>query len=150
MFRTIHLCSSVFICGCLLFFSTLAEAKVTVDDAWVRETVPAQKTTGAFATVTSAEGGKLVAVKSPVAKVVEIHSSSTKGGVMRMSAVDSVKLPAGKAVHLAPAGGYHVMLIDLARPMKVGEKVPLAFVVQDASGRKTTVEVQAVVRPLAR
>jgi len=69
---------------------------------------------------------------------------------MQMHAVDSVALPAGKAVHLAPAGGYHVMLIDLAQPMKVGEKVPLAFVVQDASGRKTTVEVQAVVRPLAR
>jgi copper(I)-binding protein len=130
--------------------SFAAQAKVTIEDAWVRETVPAQKTTGAFATVTSTEGAKLVAVKSPVAKVVEVHSSSTKNGVMHMAAVDSVALPAGKAVHFAPASGYHVMLIDLTRPMKVGEKVPLAFVVQDAAGKKTTVEVQAVVRSLAR
>jgi periplasmic copper chaperone A len=128
----------------------VAQAKVTVEDAWVRETVPAQKTTGAFATVTSTEGGKIVAAKSPVAKVVEIHSSSMKNGVMHMSAVNAVELPAGKKVHLAPAGGYHVMLIDLTRPMKVGDKVPLSFVVQDAAGHRSTVEVQAVVRPLTK
>jgi len=148
-----NLRSSAFpgILACItLAVSLAAQAKVTIDNAWVRETVPAQKTTGAFATVTSTEGGKLLAVKSPVAKVVEIHSSSTKNGVMHMSAVDSVALPAGKAVHLAPAGGYHVMLIDLVRPMKVGDMVPLAFVIQDAAGRKSTVEVQAVVRTIAR
>ena len=150
MIRTIHLCSSVFICGSLLFFAAAAQAKVTVEEAWVRETVPAQKTTGAFATLTSTEKAKVVAVKSPVAKVVEIHSSSMEKGVMHMHAVDAVELPAGKAVRLEPSAGYHVMLIDLARPMKVGDKVPLAFVVEDAAGRKTTVQAQAVVRSLAQ
>lgn len=133
-----------------LAVSFAAQAKVTIEDAWVRETVPVQKSTGAFATVTSSEGGKLVAVKSPVAKVIEIHSSTMKGGVMQMRAVSSVALPAGKKVHLAPAGSYHVMLIDLTRPMKVGDKVPLSFVVEDASGKKTTVEAEAVVRPLTK
>jgi len=130
--------------------SSAAAAKVTVEDAWVRETVPAQKSTGAFATVRSDEGGRLVGVKTSAAKIVEIHSSTTKNGVMQMHAVDSVELPAGKPVHLAPAGGYHVMLIDLVRPMKVGEKVPLTFVVEDAKGKRSTVEAQAVVRSLAR
>ncbi len=150
MFRANHLCSSVFICGSLFAFPGIAQAKVTIEDAWVRETVPAQKTTGAFATVKSTEAAKLLAVKSPVAKVVEIHSSSTKNGVMHMSAVDAVALPAGKTVRLVPGGEYHVMLIGLARPMKVGETVPLSFVVQDAAGHRTTVEAQAVVRPLAQ
>src|SRR5262245_583109 len=70
-----------------LTVSFAAGAKVTIDDAWVRETVPVQKTTGAFATVTSSENAKLVAVKSPVAKIVEIHSATMKGTVMQMHAV---------------------------------------------------------------
>ena len=148
--RTNHLCSSVFICGSLLFFSAAAQAKVTVEDAWVRETVPAQRSTGAFAIVKSTEKAKLVAVKSPAAKIVEIHESRMDGGVMRMNAVDAVELPAGKAVRLEPSAGYHVMLMELARPMKVGEQVPLAFVVEDAAGHRTTVEARAVVRPLAQ
>jgi copper(I)-binding protein len=57
--RTNHLCSSVFICGFLLLASA-AHAEVTVKDAWVRGTVPAQKSTGAFATLTSTEDAKLV------------------------------------------------------------------------------------------
>ncbi len=50
---------------------------MTAKDAWVRGTVPAQKTTGAFATLTSSEDAKLVAVKSPAAKTVEVHESMT-------------------------------------------------------------------------
>jgi copper(I)-binding protein len=142
-------CATLLACITLVA-SLAAQAKVTVEDATVGETVPAQKSTGAFATVKSDEGGKLVAVKTPMAKIVEIHSSTVKNGVMQMRAVDSVDLPAGRAVHLAPAGSYHVMLIGLVRPMKVGDKVPLTFVVEDAKGKKSTVEAQAVVRSLAR
>jgi copper(I)-binding protein len=100
--------------------------------------------------VKSTEGGKLVAVKSPAAKVVEIHSSAMKNGVAQMHAVDAVELPAGKAVHLAPSGSYHVMLIDVVHPLKVGDKVPLSFVVEDGGGRRSTVETTAVVRSINR
>jgi hypothetical protein len=141
--------STLFAC-ITLTVSFAAQAKVTIEDAWVREMVPAQKSTGAFATVKSSEEAKLVAVKSPAAKAVEIHSSAMKGGVMHMQAVDAVELPAGKAVHLAPAGGYHVMLIDVTHPLKVGDKVPLSFVVEDEGGHRSTVETIAVVRSLNR
>ena len=36
---------------------------------------------------------------------------------MRMRAVDTLALPAGKTVELKP-GGYHVMLMDLAQPLQ--------------------------------
>ena len=39
-----------------------AHAATTVADAWVRGTVPQQQASGAFMRITSAEGGKLVAV----------------------------------------------------------------------------------------
>jgi copper(I)-binding protein len=142
--------SAALAAGITLFASLAATARVTIEDAWVRETVPAQRTTGAFATVKSTEKARIVAVQSPAAKIVEIHESSMKGGVMQMNAVDAVELPAGKAVRLEPSAGYHVMLMELAHPMKVGDKVPLSFVVEDAAGKKTTVEAQAVVRPLTQ
>ncbi|HEX3098889.1 MAG TPA: copper chaperone PCu(A)C, partial [Usitatibacter sp.] len=73
----LHLRSSAFpkiLGGVFLAASTWsAQAAVTVKDAWVRGTVPAQTVTGAFATLTSTENAKLVAVKSPVAKTVEVH-----------------------------------------------------------------------------
>ena len=46
-------------------------------------------------------------------------------GVMKMRAVENVALPPGKTVKLAPGGC--VMLMDLKRPLKEGDKVPLRF-----------------------
>ena len=125
-----------------------AAAQVSVKDAWVRGTVAGQKATGAFMQITSATDTALVAVASPVAKVVEIHTMSHEGGVMKMRAVDAIAVPAGKPVELGP-GGFHVMLMDLGQPLKEGEKVPLTLTFADKSGKKTTQEVTATVRPLA-
>jgi copper(I)-binding protein len=126
-----------------------AHAEVTVKDAWVRGTVPAQKSTGAFATLTSTEDAKLVGAKSPAAKVVEVHESMIHGGMAHMQAVESVALPAGQAVQLKP-GSYHVMLIGLTKPIQAGEKVPITFEIEDTKGHRSTVEARAEVRPLGR
>ena len=125
-----------------------AAAQVRVEDAWVRSTVQDQRTTGAFMKLTSASDSSLVAVASPVAGVAEIHESSMRGGVMRMRAVPSVPLPAHKPVELKP-GGYHVMLMALAQPVNVGQTVPLTLTFEDKAGKRTSVDVKAVVRSLA-
>jgi copper(I)-binding protein len=132
-----------------LIASPRAHAAVTARDAWVRGTVPAQKTTGAFLTLESSEDAKVVGVKSPAAKSAEIHASDMKDGVMRMHAVEALPLPAGRRVELAP-GGHHVMLMGLARPLGEGDTVPLVFTVEDGKGRRTTLEVKAPVRPLGK
>jgi copper(I)-binding protein len=124
-----------------------AAAQVAVTDAWVRGTVAGQKATGAFMHLTALSDMTLVAVASPMAKVVEIHEMKHEGGMMKMNAVDRVTLPAGKSVELKP-GGYHVMLMDLAQPLKEGEAVPLTLTFEDKAGKKQTVEVKATVRAL--
>jgi copper(I)-binding protein len=78
--------------------------------------------------------------------VVEIHEMAMDGNVMKMRAVPSLDLPAGKAVDLKP-GGYHVMLMDLKKPLTAGDTVPITLVVESA-GQRETVEVKAAVRPL--
>jgi periplasmic copper chaperone A len=125
-----------------------AQAQTTVKDPWVRGTVAQQKSTGMFAQITSASGGKLVSGSSPVAGVVEIHEMAMDGNVMKMRAVPVLDLPAGKAVDLKP-GGYHMMLMDLKRELKAGETVPVTLVIEDANKKRETVEVKATVRALA-
>jgi copper(I)-binding protein len=125
-----------------------AAAQLAVADPWVRGTVAGQMATGAFMQLKSASNATLVGAASPVAKIAEIHEMKMDGGVMKMSAVDRLPLPAGKAVDLKP-GGYHVMLMDLTRALKDGETVPLTLTIEDKTGRKTTVEVRAIVKPLA-
>jgi copper(I)-binding protein len=120
-------------------------AQVTVKDAWVRATVPQQKATGAFMQLTAAQDSKLISVSSSAVPIVEVHEMTMDGGVMKMRAIPSLALPAGKAVALRP-GGYHVMLMDLKQAMKAGDVVPLTLVVENATGKRETVEVKAEVR----
>jgi periplasmic copper chaperone A len=124
-----------------------AQAQTTVNDAWVRGTVAQQKATGMFAQITSVKGAKLVAASSPVAGVVEIHEMSMDGTVMKMRAVPSLALPAGKAVELKP-GGFHIMLMDLKQPLKAGDAVPIVLVVEGSDGKRSNVDVKATVRAL--
>jgi hypothetical protein len=124
-----------------------AAAQVVVANAWVRGTVEGQKATGAFMEIKSATDATLVGAASPVARIVELHEMKMDAGVMKMKAVDRLPLPAGKAVELKP-GGYHVMLMDLAQPLKEGDSVPVTLTVEDKSGKKQAVEVKAQVRGL--
>jgi len=138
---------AAFVVAALMPFA--AQSAVTATDAWVRGTVPAQKPTGAFLTLTSSAEAKLVAVSTPAAKSAEIHASQESGGIMHMHALDAIALPAGKKVELRP-GGYHIMLFDLTRALGADDQVPLTLTIEEAGGKRYRVEVRAEVRPLVR
>jgi len=125
-----------------------ALAQVTVSDPWVRATVTRQKATGAFMQLTAERDARLVAAASPLAEVAEIHEMAMQGDIMKMRAVASLALPAGRTVALAP-GGYHIMLIGLAAPIEVGAVVPLTLTIEAVDGRRETIELSLPVRPLA-
>ncbi|MCW8277402.1 copper chaperone PCu(A)C [Pseudomonas sp. PCH199] len=122
-------------------------AQTQVNDAWVRATVAGQPSTGAFMTLQADTDSKLLSVQSPVAKTVQIHQMSMKDDVMRMGQVESVALPAGKAVSFDPHG-YHIMLMDLTAQVAEGSKVPLTLTVENAKGEKETIQVEAQARSL--
>lgn len=130
-------------------FMGAAQAQVEVKDPWVRGMVSAQKATGAFMRITSAKPAKLVGASSPAAGVVEIHRSSMEGGVMRMRPVEAIALPAGQAVELRPGGGYHVMMMQVPKPLKEGETVPITLVFESADGKRESMTIEAPVKALA-
>jgi len=125
--------------------ASAAHAQVTVDKPWVRTTVAQQTVTGAFMTITSAQGGKLVSASSPIAASVEVHEMKMVGDVMKMRPVDALPLPAGKPVELK-AGTYHMMLMGLKAPVKFGDVVPITLVIEDAAGKRQTVDVKATAK----
>ena len=125
--------------------ASAAHAQVTVDKPWVRTTVAQQTTTAAYLTITSARGGKLVSASSPVAAAVDVHEMKMEGDLMKMRMVDALPLPAGQAVEFKPSG-YHLMMTGLKAPVKAGDVVPLKLVVEDARGKRETVDVKATAR----
>ena len=121
---------------------------LTVSNPWVRATVPAQQVTGAFMTLTAAADLRLVAVSSPQAGMVEIHQMTMENNVMQMRALpDGLALPKGKAIELKP-GGYHLMVMDLKRPMQQGAWLPLTLTVETKDKKRSTVVVSAEVKAL--
>jgi copper(I)-binding protein len=117
-----------------------AKAAVQVEGAWARATVPGQKGTGAFMSLTAVQATRLVGVASPVAGVAELHEMKMVGDVMKMSAIAGLDLPAGQAVLLKP-GSYHLMLMDLKRPLAKDSTIPLTLRFKDAKGLETQLDI---------
>ena len=132
----------------LLSVAQAAEV-LTVNNPWVRATVPAQQVTGAFMTLTAAVDLRLVAVSSPQAGMIEIHQMTMENNVMKMRALpNGMALPKGKAVELKP-GGFHLMVMDLKQPMHQGAWLPLSLTVETKDKKRSTVMVSAEVKSLA-
>jgi hypothetical protein len=96
-------------------------------------------------TITSVRGGRLVGASSPIATSVEVHETKMEGDMMKMRPVEALPLPAGQPVELK-AGTYHMMLLGLKAQVKAGDVVPISLVVEDAQGRRETVDVKATAR----
>jgi copper(I)-binding protein len=122
-----------------------AASSVQVTGAWSRP-APAGGNGVVYATLTSTgRADHLVSASSPVAGRIEIHESMVMGGkAMMHSHPGGLDLAADKPVVLA-AGGYHLMLIGLKTPLKVGETLPLTLKFQKAG----TLVVQVPVRATA-
>ncbi|NYG35377.1 copper chaperone PCu(A)C [Sphaerotilus montanus] len=139
--------NTLFCAALTLASATAAHAQVTVKEPWVRGTVASQKATGAFMQLSTTEAVRLVEARSGAAKIVEIHEMRMEGDRMMMQAVPGLDLVPGKTLELKP-GGYHVMLIDVVKPLNAGDKVPLTLVLEGKDKKRIQVEVSAEVRAL--
>lgn len=121
---------------------------VKVDGAWVRATAPGQLGTGAYMRLTAGSSLQLVGVSTPAAGIAEVHESRLEGDITRMRAVPVLDLPAGQTVPLKP-GGYHLMLIDLPKPLAKGSNMPLTLHLKDAKGVESRQDIKVPVMTAA-
>ena len=129
---------------------TAFAAGIDVDDAWARSTVQGMSMGGVFMEIENENKADdvLLGGTTPVADKVEIHTHVNDNGVMRMREVQGgLPLPANREVALKP-GSYHVMLIDLNKPLAKGEIVPITLKVEGKDKKVEAVEVKAEVREL--
>ena len=122
-------------------------SEVTVSEAWARATAPGQRHGAVYLRISSQQEARVIAVASPVADSVEMHSMTHENGVMKMRELEALPLPAGQEVELG-SGGSHIMLIGLKQPLKVGASVPLTLTIQFSDKLNETVRVKAYVKPL--
>ena len=115
-----------------------------IEHPHARPTPPGARTGGAYLTIRNGgkEADRLLRVSSPAAATVELHSMTMDGNVMRMRAITALDIPAGATVTLG-SSGYHVMLIELARPLAAGSTVPLTLTFEKSG----TLDIVADVEP---
>ncbi len=91
---------------------------------WARATAGGAQVGGAYVAILNdgAQPDHLMGASAQIAGRVEIHEMTTVDGVMRMRQVKSLDIPAHGKVELKP-GAYHVMLMELKKPLIAGETV---------------------------
>ena len=110
----------------LLLAATGAQAQVEVDKAWARATAPGAPVAGGYMTIRnkSSAPDRLIGASSSAAAKVELHVHIKEGEVVKMRQVPAYDIPANGSFELKP-GGAHLMFVQIARPFKEGEKVPV-------------------------
>jgi hypothetical protein len=119
---------------------------LTIVHPWARATPPGAKVAGGYLTVENAgaEPDRLVAATVEIAGRAEIHEMAVVDGIMKMRPLrNGVEIPAGGSVALEP-GSYHMMFMDLTRPLKEGESFAGTLTFEKAG----SVEVTFAVGPL--
>ncbi|MBV0890298.1 copper chaperone PCu(A)C [Paracoccus sp. Z118] len=121
--------------------AALAEAPgITASDAYARSANP--RSGAAFMTIENANANDCVlsAVASDVTERAELHTHQETDGVMKMTPVESVTIPAGGSHPLA-RGADHIMLMALETPLNDGDTVNITLDLGDCG----TLPVAAVV-----
>jgi hypothetical protein len=114
---------ALFAVAVLLFAATAVAEDLRVERAWIREAPPgAPAMAGFMAVVGGSRDVELKAARSADFARVEFHEMSMTDGVMKMRPLESLEVPAGARLTLAP-GGEHLMLFDATRPLVAGDKV---------------------------
>ena len=133
--------------------ATWAQAKdsVIITDLWAPPTPPMASAGVVYLTVKSRAGDRLLkaSASTSLAARAGIHETTTgppmRGGTgmgeMKMRPVASIELRPGQPVQLKP-GGYHIMLTDLVKPLRAGDRIALTLTF-DKAGERT---VTAIVR----
>lgn len=140
-----------FLFGCIATLAISASAfahdykvgDIHIDHPYARPTVAAQSSGAVYLSIENRgkSADQLVSVASPISKTAEIHTMSMQGNVMKMREVQNIEIkPSGK-IAMTPGHGYHIMLVGLKQPLKVGDSLPLTVRFKNAGA----VEVQVTV-----
>lgn len=127
-----------------LSFSSLGKG-LFFEKAWVRAVPKVSAVSAGFGVLknTTNRERKLVKVESPISEIVEIHSMERVAGVMKMRKIEFLKIGKNSSRKLKP-GSYHIMFINLKKPLKEGEKAPVTLFFDNGYKLHQEVEIKKI------
>jgi periplasmic copper chaperone A len=122
-------------------------AEVIVESGYIRATIPGTTVSSAYMEIknTTNKDIVLIGATSKVSDRIEIHEHVMNGEMMRMQQRETLTIAANDSVVLQPSG-YHLMIFNLAEPLKVDEKVELTLQFSDKKAVNILLPVQSIKR----
>ena len=119
--------------------ATALPCELEVNDPWVREAPPTASVLGGYMVLSNTGGGDCVVVGVRAAEFERamFHRTEEEDGATRMTHQEEVTVPAREQLVFEP-GGFHVMLMQPAQPLKEGDLVQVTLVLD--SGEEKVVE----------
>jgi copper(I)-binding protein len=124
----------------------ITKGDLVISSPWSRATPAGSQVAAGYVVITnkglSAE--RLVSFTTDLAGQPEVHEMSNEGGVMKMRPLSKgLVIPAGGSVKLEP-GGYHLMLLQLKKPLTAGQRFKATLVFEKAGPVEVEFEVRAI------
>ena len=136
---------SMMLAAALAHAHSFEKGDLQIRHPWSRATAPGAKVGVAYMEFRNngRKPERIVGASTPLARKVEMHITSDDGGVARMREVQSFEIPARQRLELRPGGG-HFMLVDITRPLKKGERIPLTVRLEKGGELVLELEVQEI------
>lgn len=124
----------------VLQVATANASTIEISNAWVRATPPNALNSAVYMVLKNSGKGEemLLAASSPAAEQIGFHTVIFRDGMVAMTPVESIPIPAGGTTELKP-GGNHMMMSGLKISLKKGSEVKVTLVFKHA--REITVSV---------
>lgn len=116
---------------------------IVLRDAWIRAAPPTAPVMAGYVMIENRtrERRTLTGASSPLFADIAMHRTEEAGGVVRMTHQPRLELAPFGELAFRP-GGYHLMLAQAKRALRLGEKVPIELAFADG----TRVSAMFVVR----
>jgi copper(I)-binding protein len=132
-----------------ILFATMAFAHsyekgdLQIRHPWARATPPGTTVGVGYFEIRNngAQPDRLLSASSPAAKRVEMHLTEHAGEIAKMRQLRAFEVPARERLALEP-NGAHLMLVDVAQPLKKGERFPMKLRFERAGEIDIEFEVQ--------
>lgn len=144
--------SQLILAAILAAMATIASAhdytrgSLKIGHPWSRATPHGAQVAGGYLVIENkgAAADRLVSITSEIAGRVEIHEMAVQNGVMKMRPLArSLEIKPGATAKLEP-GGFHVMFMNLKRPLREGEKFKGTLVFEKAGRLEVEFNVEAM------
>lgn len=122
-----------------------AAGPIVAEAVWSRATPPGATTGVIYLTLINSgtSDDQLTAASSGVADKVQFHSAMDDNGVMKMSPLTGIDVPAGGTVVLKPSN-THLMLLRVKHQLVAGQTFPLTLTFDKAGPIEVEVRVGTV------